>query len=117
MSPGNIARVKRRGLRSCSTQLNRMPVAGFTPRRVLLLRQLPRSRPRKPKTPSRSAFSTLSPALWLSSETTLKDVMLMLIDEQNKKGGLLGKKLEAWWSIRLQLAGCSLKSPRVDLQG
>ena len=27
------------------------------------------------------------------SETTLKDVMLMLIDEQNKKGGLLGKKL------------------------
>ena len=28
------------------------------------------------------------------SETTLKDVMLMLIDEQNKKGGLLGKKLE-----------------------
>jgi urea transport system substrate-binding protein len=29
------------------------------------------------------------------SETTLKDVMLMLIDEQNKKGGLLGKQLEA----------------------
>ena len=29
------------------------------------------------------------------SETTLKDVMLMLIDEQNKKGGLLGKKIEA----------------------
>src|SRR2546422_5076915 len=29
------------------------------------------------------------------SETTLKDVMLMLIDQQNKKGGLLGKKLEA----------------------
>ena len=29
------------------------------------------------------------------SETTLKDAMLMLIDEQNKKGGLLGKKLEA----------------------
>jgi len=27
------------------------------------------------------------------SETTLKDTMLMLIDEQNKKGGLLGKKL------------------------
>ena len=30
-----------------------------------------------------------------NSETTLKDVMLMLIEEQNKKGGLLGKKLEA----------------------
>ncbi|WP_246088818.1 urea ABC transporter substrate-binding protein [Phreatobacter stygius] len=29
------------------------------------------------------------------SESTLKDVMLMLIDEQNKRGGLLGKKLEA----------------------
>src|SRR3569832_2990671 len=29
------------------------------------------------------------------SETTLKDTMLMLIDEQNKKGGLLGKKIEA----------------------
>ena len=29
------------------------------------------------------------------SETTLKDVMLMLIDEQNKRGGLLGRKLEA----------------------
>ena len=29
------------------------------------------------------------------SETTLKDVMLMLIDEQNKQGGVLGKKLEA----------------------
>lgn len=29
------------------------------------------------------------------SETTLKDTMLMLSDEQNKKGGVLGKKLEA----------------------
>src|SRR5580700_4735393 len=29
------------------------------------------------------------------SETTLKDVMLMLIADQNKKGGLLGKQLEA----------------------
>ena len=29
------------------------------------------------------------------SETTLKDTMLMLIAEQNKKGGLLGRKLEA----------------------
>ena len=29
------------------------------------------------------------------SETTLKDTMLFLIDEQNKKGGLLGKQLEA----------------------
>jgi urea transport system substrate-binding protein len=29
------------------------------------------------------------------SETTLKDTMLMLIEEQNKKGGILGKQLEA----------------------
>ncbi|MGE4617344.1 MAG: ABC transporter substrate-binding protein, partial [Gammaproteobacteria bacterium] len=29
------------------------------------------------------------------SETTLKDTILMLIEEQNKKGGLLGKNLEA----------------------
>ena len=29
------------------------------------------------------------------SETTLKDVMLMLIEQQNEKGGVLGKKLEA----------------------
>ena len=28
------------------------------------------------------------------SETTLKDTVLMMIDEQNKKGGILGKKLE-----------------------
>ena len=29
------------------------------------------------------------------SETTLKDTILMMIDAQNKKGGLLGRKLEA----------------------
>lgn len=29
------------------------------------------------------------------SETTLKDTVLMMIEEQNKKGGLLGKQLEA----------------------
>ena len=29
------------------------------------------------------------------SETTLKDTVLILIDEQIKKGGVLGKKLEA----------------------
>jgi urea transport system substrate-binding protein len=29
------------------------------------------------------------------SETTLKDVMLMLIEDQNRKGGVLGRKLEA----------------------
>ena len=29
------------------------------------------------------------------SETTLKDTVLMLVEKQNKAGGLLGKKLEA----------------------
>src|SRR5690606_28970670 len=29
------------------------------------------------------------------SETTLKDAVLMLVAEQNKKGGVLGKQLEA----------------------
>jgi urea transport system substrate-binding protein len=29
------------------------------------------------------------------SETTLKDTILMMIDQQNKKGGVLGKKLQA----------------------
>ncbi len=29
------------------------------------------------------------------SETTLKDTMLMLVDDLNKKGGLLGRKVEA----------------------
>ena len=29
------------------------------------------------------------------SETTLKDTVLMMIDEQNKKGGVMGRKLEA----------------------
>src|SRR5690606_41379774 len=30
-----------------------------------------------------------------SSETTLKDTLMMLIDAQSKAGGVLGKKLEA----------------------
>ncbi|WP_156492137.1 transporter substrate-binding protein, partial [Oleiphilus sp. HI0080] len=29
------------------------------------------------------------------SETTLKDTVLMMVEEQNKKGGVLGKQLEA----------------------
>ena len=29
------------------------------------------------------------------SETTLKDTVLMMVEQQNKNGGLLGKKLEA----------------------
>lgn len=35
------------------------------------------------------------------SETTLKDTILMMVDDVNKKGGLLGKKVEAvGWRTR-----------------
>jgi urea transport system substrate-binding protein len=54
-----------------------------------------------PGTPARAADDTIKVGILHSlsgtmaiSETTLKDVMLMLIAEQNKKGGVLGKKLE-----------------------
>jgi hypothetical protein len=51
------------------------------------------------------------------SETTLKDVMMMLIDEQNKKGGVLGKKLEAvvvdpasdWPKFAEKARSCSIR--------
>ncbi|TIM04940.1 MAG: urea ABC transporter substrate-binding protein [Mesorhizobium sp.] len=52
--------------------------------------------------PARAADDTIKVGILHSlsgtmaiSETTLKDAMLMLIEEQNAKGGLLGKKLEA----------------------
>jgi urea transport system substrate-binding protein len=41
------------------------------------------------------ALLTLSCGLASAQDTTLKDTVLMMIDEQNKKGGVLGKKLEA----------------------
>ncbi|MDR0621933.1 MAG: urea ABC transporter substrate-binding protein [Deltaproteobacteria bacterium] len=56
------------------------------------------------------------------SETTLKDVMLMLIEEQNKKGGLLGKQLEAVvvdpasdWPIFAEKAMQLLTQEKVDV--
>lgn len=55
------------------------------------------------------------------SETTLKDTMLMLIDEQNKQGGLLGKKLEAVvvdpasnWPLFAEKARELIEKERVD---
>ena len=52
------------------------------------------------------------------SETTLKDVMLMLIDEQNKKGGVLGKKLEAVVvDPGFELAAVRREGARADHQG
>jgi hypothetical protein len=41
------------------------------------------------------------------SETVLKDVALMTIDEINAKGGVLGKKLEPSSSIRRRTGRCS----------
>ena len=55
------------------------------------------------------------------SETTLKDTMLMLIEEQNKKGGLLGKKLEpvvvdpaSNWPLFAEKARELLEKEKVD---
>jgi len=56
------------------------------------------------------------------SETTLKDTVLMMIDEQNKKGGLLGKKLEAVvvdpasnWPLFAEKARQLLEKDKVDV--
>ena len=46
------------------------------------------------------------------SETTLKDTILMMIDAQNKKGGLLARSLSRWSSIRLQTGRSSPRRPR-----
>ncbi len=55
------------------------------------------------------------------SETTLKDTMLMLVEEQNKKGGLLGKKIEAVvvdpasdWPLFAEKARELLEKDKVD---
>ena len=55
------------------------------------------------------------------SETTLKDTMLMLVEEQNKKGGLLGKQLEAVvvdpasdWPLFAEKARELLEKEKVD---
>ena len=47
------------------------------------------------------------------SETTLKDVMLMLIEEQNKKGGLLARSSKRLWST-LPRTGRSSPRRRVN---
>ena len=56
------------------------------------------------------------------SETTLKDTVLMMVDEQNKKGGLLGKKLEAVvvdpasnWPLFAEKAKELLEKEKVDV--
>src|SRR5690348_8416008 len=56
------------------------------------------------------------------SETTLKDTVLMMIDQQNKKGGLLGKKLEAVvvdpasnWPLFAEKAGQLLEKDKVTV--
>ena len=56
------------------------------------------------------------------SETTLKDTVLMLIDDLNKKGGLLGKKVEAVvvdpasnWPLFAEKARELITSKKVDV--
>lgn len=56
------------------------------------------------------------------SETTLKDTVLMMVDAQNKKGGLLGKKLEAVvvdpasnWPLFAEKARELLEKNKVDV--
>ncbi len=56
------------------------------------------------------------------SETTLKDTVLMLVEEQNKKGGLLGKKLEpvvvdpaSNWPLFAEKARELLEKEKVDV--
>lgn len=56
------------------------------------------------------------------SETTLKDTVLMMVDEQNKKGGLLGKKLEpvvvdpaSNWPLFAEKARELLQKDKVDV--
>ena len=56
------------------------------------------------------------------SETTLKDTVLMMIDAQNKKGGLLGRKLEAVvvdpasnWPLFAEKATQLLEKDKVDV--
>ncbi len=72
-----------------------MPAGGFPPRRDLAFAATGAvSAAKAQDTIKVGILHSLSGTMAIS-ETTLKDVMLMLIDEQNKKGGLLGKKLEA----------------------
>ena len=56
------------------------------------------------------------------SETTLKDTILMMVAEQNKKGCLLGRQLEAVvvdpasdWPLFAEMARSLLESERVDV--
>ena len=56
------------------------------------------------------------------SETTLKDTVLMMVEEQNEKGGLLGKKLEAVvvdpasnWPLFAEKARELLEKEKVDV--
>ena len=53
-----------------------------------------RARPRPMRARSKSAFCIRFPGTMAISEAVLKDTVLMLIQDQNAKGGLLGRKLE-----------------------
>src|SRR5262249_11963095 len=93
-----LPRVNRRTSRcthpSVRSPSDRSPAACLPPRRGLPFALPGRVPPKAQDTIKVGILHSLSGTMAIS-ETTLKDVMLMLIEEQNKKGGLLGKKLEA----------------------
>ncbi|STQ42434.1 leucine ABC transporter subunit substrate-binding protein LivK [Ewingella americana] len=45
------------------------------------------------------------------SETPLKDVALMTIDDINAHGGVLGKSSSRWWLTQRRTGRCSPKKP------
>ena len=68
--------------------------------------------------PARAADDTIKVGILHSlsgtmaiSETTLKDTMLFLIDEQNKKGGRSARSSRRWSSTRLPTGRCLPKRP------
>jgi urea transport system substrate-binding protein len=50
------------------------------------------------------------------SETALKNTALMTFEEINAKGGVMGRKIEAWWSTRPPTGRCSPRRPPADHQ-
>ena len=84
-------------------------------------------RPRQPSTPGPGRDDTIKIGVLHSlsgtmaiSETTLKDTVLMMVDDINKKGGLLGKKVEAVvvdprsnWPLFAEKAGELLEQDKV----
>ena len=81
--------------KSRRSRCDRMPAGGFPPLPGLAFAATGAVQPAKAEDTIKVGILHSLSGTMAISETTLKDTMLFLIDEQNKKGGLLGKKLEA----------------------